>query len=407
MRKFLSLTLAAIFVLGLALIPASAEVNKISIYVGKGEIVDDFKALTEAYKAETGVSVEMVSTAGEDGGALLKSYLTADNSLTIFTTSPGANAATYDAYIADLSDMDIMKELSAGAVEAVRSPEGKLSGIPFTVEGYGFVYSANLVDKDSIVDLESFTKYMEASKEKGIDGLMLSNENYFLIVHILAFPFAMQEDVEGFVGKVVAGEVNLKDVPEFVDWAKFYDVIRANAVADPLTTAYDQATGGFATGKTGMLHQGNWAFSMFADYKVEFEMGMIPVPVLGNDKISASVPGMWVVNSQATPEEQQAAKDFLNWMYASEVGKDYLYNRFGFIPLIDKDLETYGANLDPLSKAVQQYISDNKTIPFAASYFPSGIDVDLVAIAQEFFSDPGMSPETLLEKITEAFVSHQ
>lgn len=407
MRKLLSLALSALMILSLAAgAQAEAMVDKISIYVGKGEIVDDFKALTEDYKKETGVSVEMVATAGEDGGALLKSYLTADNSLTIFTTSPGANAVTYDAYIADLKDMEVIGQLSKGAVEAVTSPEGKVSGIPFTVEGYGFVYNKSMVDPAQITDLASFTKYMEENKAKGMDGLMLSAENYFLIVHILALPFAMQEDPEAFTKSVVAGEVMLKDVEAFVEWAKFYDVIRQNAVADPLTTTYDVATGSFATGKTGLLHQGNWAFSMFADYNVDFEMGIMPVPVLGNDRISASVPGMWVVNSQASEAEQKAARDFLNWIYTSQTGKDYLYNRFGFIPLIDADLEAYGKNLDPLSLAVQKFISDNKTVPFATAYFPSGIDVDLVAIAQNFFSNKDMTQEQLLDEIQAAFQSY-
>ncbi len=408
MRKILSLALAVMMLLSLTVaMQAEGKVEKISIYVGKGEILDDFKSLTEEYKTETGVTVEMVSTAGEDGGALLKSYLTADNSLTIFTTSPGANAATYDAYIADLKDMEVFSQLSSGAVTAVTNDAGKVSGIPFTVEGYGFVYNADLVDPAKITDLATFTTYMEESKAKGVDGLMLSSENYFLIVHMLGFPFAMQEDVPGFVQKVVAGEVELKDVPEFVDWAKFYDVIRQNAVADPLTTTYDVATGSFATAKTGLIHQGNWAYSMFADYDVQFEMGMIPVPILGNDRISAAVPGMWVVNSQASAEEQQAAKDFLNWMYTSETGRNYLYNKFGFIPLIDADLETYGANLDPLSLAVQSYISKDKTVDFAASYFPSGIDVELVSVAQAFFGNKDMTQEQLLNDITLAFQSYQ
>lgn len=406
-KKILALALSAVMLMSLmGLAMAETKVEKILIYVGKGEIVDDFKSLTDLYKQETGVSVEMVSAAGEDGGALLRNYLTADNSLTIFTTSPGANAKTFDAFIADMSDLPVVQEISKGALDAVTSEDGKLQGIPFTVEGYGFVYNKDLVDPAKITDLASFTTYMEEAKAKGVDGLMLSAENYFLIVHMLALPFAMQDDPEAFTASVVNGEVQLRDVEAFQEWAKFYDVIRKNAVADPLTTSYDQATGAFATGKTGLLHQGNWAFSMFADYDVTFEMGLMPVPILGNDRISASVPGMWVVNPNATAEEQKAAKDFINWMYTSETGKDYLYSKFQFIPLIDADLEKYGENLDPLSTAVQKFISDDKTVPFATAYFPSGIDVDLVAIAQGFFGDPNMTTDQLLDSITETFAEY-
>ncbi len=408
-KRILSLALSAVLLVSLmGLAMAETKVEKLLIYVGKGEIVDDFRAMTDKYREETGVSVEMVPAAGEDGGALLRNYLTADNSLTIFTTSPGSNAKTFDAFLADMRDLPVVQQLSKGALDAVTSESGKLAGIPFTVEGYGFVYNANKVNPEEIKDLASFTAYMEGAKEKGEDGLMLSAENYFLIVHILALPFAMQEEPEAFTQQVVAGEVDLKEVEAFQEWAKFYDVIRKNAVADPLTTTYDQATGAFATGKTGLLHQGNWAFSMFNDYKdqIDFEMGIMPVPILGNDRISASVPGMWVVNANAAPEEQQAAKDFINWMYTSDTGKDYLYNKFQFIPLIDADLEKYGTNLDPLSTSVQKFISESKTVPFATAFFPSGIDVELVAIAQAFFGDPDMTTELLLDRITETFATY-
>jgi len=131
-------------------------------------------------------------------------------------------------------------------------------------------------------------------------------------------------------------------------------------------------------------------------------MGMMPLPILGNDKIAVSVPTCWYVNSQASPEEIQAGKDFLNWLYTSETGKKYLMEEFGFIPILTT-MES--PNLDPLSQAVSDYAAAGKTISWPMSHWPAGIvDVYLVPIAEEFFTTD-MSGTDFLVKLTEAFVT--
>ncbi len=86
---------------------------------------------------------------------------------------------------------------------------------------------------------------------------------------------------------------------------------------------------------------------MFADYDLDFEMGMMPLPIAGNDSIAVSVPSSWYVNSQASAEEIQAGQDFLEWLYTSENGQRYLseriwiYSNFEILLIV--------LNLDPLS----------------------------------------------------------
>jgi raffinose/stachyose/melibiose transport system substrate-binding protein len=130
-------------------------------------------------------------------------------------------------------------------------------------------------------------------------------------------------------------------------------------------------------------------------------MGMMPLPISGNDKIAASVPTCWYVNSQAAAEEIQAGKDFLNWLYTSETGKKYLMEEFGFIPVLTT---MQSPKLDPLSQSVSEYAAAGKTISWPMSKWPAGIvDVYLVPVAQEFFTTD-MTGTELLEKLTEAFV---
>lgn len=228
----------------------------------------------------------------------------------------------------------------------------------------------------------------------------MSQESYFLIGHILNTPFALQSDPSAYVENLNAGKVKMSDTAEFQEFGKFMEVIRENT-NNPLEVNYDKETGDFATGKSASIHQGNWVYSMFADYDMEFEMGMMPLPLMGNDKVAVSVPTAWFVNSQASEAEIKAGKEFLEWLYTSETGTRYLMEEFSFIPVVST-MESPG--LDPLSQEVARYAAEGKTISWPMSLWPAGIvDVHLVPIAEKFFTTD-MTGEEFIAALDEVWV---
>lgn len=371
--------------------------DKIIIFQSKVEIVDKLEALAEEYQAETGVEVEVWGTTGDDYFQQLKTKLANNQGPTVFSLAPGAESEQMSAYLADLSDLSFIDKIADGMTNEVN---GTKVGIPYTVEGFGMVYNKNLVDGASLTTTDALVSMMEEQKANGVNGLQLSQESYFLIGHMLNTPFALQEDPQGFINQLTSGEVNLADVEEFQEFAKVYAAVRDNS-ENPLEVNYDKECGDFATGKSAAIHQGNWSYGMFADYDVDFEMGMAPLPLSGNDKLAVSVPTAWYVNSQASPEEIQAGKDFLNWLYTSETGTRYLMEEFGFISVVE-GMEN--PNSDPLSQEVAKYTEEGKTISWPMNYWPAGIaDVYLVPVAEQFFTSD-MSTDEFLKLLTEAFV---
>lgn len=376
---------------------AEPTAKKIIVFQSKVEITDQLEACAEAYTAETGVEVEVWGTTGDDYLQQLKIKLGNNQGPTVFSLAPGSESEELKAYLADLSDLSFVGDIAANMANEV---DGKTVGIPYTMEGFGLVYNKSLIDASKVTDYNSFVQMLKDQKAAGVNGFSLSQESYFLIGHILNTPFALQADPADFINKLVAGEVTLQDTPEFVEFAKFMEAIRENT-NNPLEVNYDSQTGDFALGKNASIHQGNWSYGMFADYDVNFEMGMMPLPISGNDKIAASVPTCWYVNSQAAPGEIQAGKDFLNWLYTSETGTKYLMEEFGFIPVLST---MQSPELDPLSKSVSEYAAAGKTISWPMSKWPAGIvDVYLVPVAQEFFTTD-MSGTDFLTKLTDAFV---
>lgn len=376
---------------------APVAAGKIIIFQSKVEITDQLEACAKAYTDETGVEVEVWGTTGDDYLQQLKIKLGNNQGPTVFSLAPGSESEELKAYLSDLSDLTFVGDIAANMANEI---DGKVVGIPYTMEGFGLVYNKSLIDASKVTNYDSFVQMLKDQKAAGVNGFSLSQESYFLIGHILNTPFALQADPQDYINKLVAGEVTMQDTPEFVEFGKFMEAIRENT-GNPLEVNYDTETGDFATGKNASIHQGNWCYGMFKDYDVNFEMGMMPLPISGNDKIAASVPTCWYVNSQAKPEEIQAGKDFLNWLYTSETGKKYLMEEFGFIPVLST---MTSPNLDPLSKAVSEYAAAGKTISWPMSKWPAGIvDVYLVPIAQEFFTTD-MTGTEFLTKLSDAFV---
>ncbi len=371
--------------------------DKIIVFQSKVEIADQLEACAEAYKDETGVEVEVWGTTGDDYFQQLKTKLANNQGPTVFSLQPGAESQQVAAYLADLSDIPMVSSVAEGMTNVI---DGKTVGIPYTVEGFGMVYNKDLIDAASVKDYDSFAKMLEDQKAADINGFGLSQESYFLIGHILNTPFALQADPSDFVAKAVAGEVKLSETPEFQEFAKFYAAIRDNSY-NPLEVNYDKECGDFATGKSAAIHQGNWCASMFADFDVTFDMGMMALPIAGNDKLAVSVPTAWYVNSQASAAEIQAGKDFINWLYTSDTGKDYMMNEFGFIPVVEGMTND---NLDPLSQEVARFTEEGKTITWPMNEWPAGIvDVYLVPIAEEFFTTD-MSEQDFLIALENAFI---
>ena len=370
---------------------------KITLFQSKVEIAESLENLVKKYKDETGNEVEVWGSAGDSYITQLQTKLAANEGPTIFSVQPGAEAEKFASYYHDMTNESYAKYISPNmALEH----EGKVVGVPIGVEGFGLVYNKALYDPSTVKDTAGFVSALEKFKADGVNGLSLSQEAYFLIGHIINTPFALQEDPIAFVEQVNKGEVKLSEVPAFQEFAKVLEAIRANSI-NPMEVTYDTQMGDLATGKTAIVHQGNWSYGMLADYD-EMEIGMAPLPILGNDKLAVDIPAGWVINNKASEEQITAANVFLEWLYTSETGKNTIVNDFGFIPAVTT-IEPTG--LDPLSQQVFDATQAGNTIPWALNYFPQGIIVnDLAPLTSEFFLNASMTPEQYLEKLSEVWV---
>lgn len=372
------------------------KLAKISLFQSKVEIAESLENLATKYKEETGNEVEVWGSAGDSYITQLQTKLAANEGPTIFSVQQGVEAEKFASYFYDMTNESYAKYIVPNMALEI---DGKVVGVPIGIEGFGLVYNKDLYDPSTVKDTKSLVKALEKFKADGINGLELSQTAYFLIGHIINTPFALQKDPIAFIKKVNNGEVDLKEIPEFREFAQVMEAIRANT-DNPVEVTYDKQMGDLASGKAAIVHQGNWSYSMLADYD-DINIGMAPLPIAGNDKLEVGIPAGWVINNKASQEQIKAANAFLEWLYTSETGKSTILNDFGFIPAVTT-IEPTG--LDPLSQEVFDATQSGNIIPRALNYFPQGIIInDLAPLASEFFLDPSMTPDQFLDKLRDVW----
>lgn len=372
------------------------EMGKLIIFQSKTEIMDALNRCAEDFTEETGIEVEVWETSGDNYFTDLKTDLSTEAGPTLFSLAPGSESVEMADYLEDVSGLSFIDKVSAGMVDEVN---GKKVGIPYTLEGFGLVYNGSLANPADLTSTDALISYLEEQKAAGVNGLGFSQEDYFLIMHVLNTPFAIQDDPDAYLQKVLAGEERMIDNDAFKEFATLMEAVRTNCT-NPADITYDNNCGDFATGKTAMIHQGNWCYSMFADYDVDFEMGIAPVPLCGNNKVAVSVPAAWYINTDAADSEKAAANAFLEWLYTSETGKNYLMAEFGFVPVVEGMTSD---TLDPISTSVSAAAAAGNTIPWSLSNWPAGISSSLAPIVLQFYTSD-MTGEDLVNQLNDAFV---
>ncbi len=376
---------------------SAGAADKIIIFQSKAEIQDQLEDCAEAFTDETGIEVEIWGTTGDDYQQQLETKLANNQGPTIFTQQSGDILLRLKDYCADLSGLDVMGSIPEGLISDI-TLDGKTMGIPYTMEGFGIVYNKSMCDATTLKSTDDFINLIKEQKAAGAEGFELTSEDYFLIGHILNTPFALMDDSDAFIKDLADGKAKMADQDVFKEFAQMMVAIRDNC-SNPLEQNYDGQIGDLATGKAAMIHQGNWCAGMFGDYGFE-DAGMAPLPLAGNDKLAVSVPYYWAVNASADAAEQEAGKQFLTWLYTSETGKSYLYDQFGFVPVIKGDVNE---NLDVLSQDMQKYVEAGKTIGWNMAKWPANsINVYFAPLAQEFFTSE-MDADEFLTKLDEAY----
>nr|WP_256521913.1 ABC transporter substrate-binding protein [Halobacillus sp. A5] len=244
--------------------------------------------------------------------------------------------------------------------------------MPFNQEEYGLIYNKE-VFKEAGINAEEITTYEEL--ESAVEELD-SQKSDLGIEEVFTFP-AKEQWVPGnhLSNAFIASEFDQNVLDAFnADTVSFergeelkrmVDLQNDYSIQPSLSLDYSQQVEEyFSLGEAAIIQQGNWIYPSVEQMDPEFaenNMGILPIPVEGQEgKMPVGIPNYWGVNDNNDDEVVQASKDFIDWMYTSEEGKDAVINDFNFIPAYE-GFEAFEIS-DPVSREIYEYATNEEAI---------------------------------------------
>ncbi len=365
----------------------------VNIFQYKVEINDALKAATERYmEINPGVTINLETVGGgDDYGAALRTKMQGSSQPDIFDIGGPQDVIDWADNLTDLSAEPWIANTVDGLLDDV-SKDGKIYGMPIAIEGYGFVYNKEIFDAAGI-DASALATYDEIDQafselQAKIDNGELKDQ-YPVLEAVVEYPakekwvtgmhtsnIALGQEFANCTEAFNAGEVNFTYADQLKDLIDLQVRYTTNADDPAALNAVDysmQAGGGLAIERVAVIQQGNWVYPIISevDSAVAEKLGIIPLPLKGvsEGNIPVGVPMYWAVNSQSDENTQKIAKDFLNWLYQSDEGKEIVVNDFGFIA----PFTNYGdvKPSDPLGQAISEAANAGKVAPWVFNGCPT------------------------------------
>ncbi len=365
---------------------------KLTFFNTSAEVNTVFEELFKSYhELNPNVTIELIPT--PIGGAQLEKFQS------LLASNSPATIANLDAgTILQFKDKFLDLEADKAKYEALTKPgaidgallDGKFLGIPWTAQGYGLLYNKRVVeeaiggtfDPASIKTRDDLAALFAKIEASGTAPVMLHGADWSLGAHYLGLTYSLQsESVDSnraFVEELKNGKVKLSENPQFTGLMDTFDLlIKYNArKKDPLVADYNKDSADFANGNAAFYFMGDWTWAVIGGLEGrDQEFGIIPVPVsnnasdYGNAQVAYSEPKLLAIdNSGSTPEQQEAAKAFLEWLVTSEKGQTAIVSEMG-LSMPYKEVAVQGSNI--ISEAVTQYVDNGNAMNIGViNYLP-------------------------------------
>lgn len=365
---------------------AGSGQEKVTIIItnGKGEIASqNEQAAKDFMAANPNIIVEAYTGAVGDSINIFDKLTASGNTVTMAMMEPGAALDKYKDWGIDLTNEKWNEETKDG----FKNPKGEIVGFPFSIEGFGLVYNKKVVEKAvggsfdpySINTRDKLKQLLDKIQASGVKYPVAYQTEQWSVSNHFSTQFLNQaEDQNTIAAQLKEGKFDLADNAV---WNGYYDTMdllvsqQYNKYGErPLGKYYDDAHVSVGKGESALLFNGNWAFDSLKAVAGD-SFGFIPVPVDNNpdnplnNKIVAGPTNIYMINKEATPAQQEAAKKYLNWLVYDKAGQDFLVNKAQVISAFKNNPNRV---TNPLGVAIADAVEQGKTIPFSTNYANAG-----------------------------------
>lgn len=362
----------------------NGEDVSLAIMQGKVEFNAQFNELAQMYMDENpNVTIEITSVGGgTDYFTQLTTRFGAGDEPDIFSVAGPNEMEQMAEYMTDLSDTDAAGAALDGMLDTVSDDDGTVNALPYNIEGYGYIYNREVFEAAGI-DAEEISTYEDL--EEAVQTIDSQLEDLD-IQAVFALPGAEGWVMGDHLANVYLSHEFNEDVNEAYnaetlefergdEFQRMLDLQADYSMEPVLSLDYSQQVEEyFSLGQVAIIQQGNWVYPTLEQMDPEFAengVGMMPIPLDGYEgHLPVGIPNYWAVNDNNDDATVQAAKDFLDWMYLSDEGKEFVINEFNFIPAYEgyEDMEIG----DPLSQVVYDYSQSGETVGWIFNGYPTG-----------------------------------
>lgn len=369
----------------------------------KPEIASVYDEIAKEYEKETGKRLIVETAAANTYESTLAAKMSTNEAPTIFQINGPRGYANWKDYCKDLSDSPIADIVTDDDL-LLKTDEG-VFGVPYVVEGYGIIYNDEIMRKffalpdkktdiNSVEEINSFGKLKEVVEEMtqrkadlGIEGVFASTslkpgEDWRWQTHLMNVPVHYEFEKNDI-------DLETEEVANFnfeyaENYKKLFDLYLNNSVTDKKMLGakiVGDSMAEFALGKCAMVQNGNWGYSQIKEVggnKVSAEnVKMMPLYMDIDDEnmgLCIGTEGYFSINKRADEATQQAAEDFLYWLFSSETGKRYVTEGLGFITPFNT-FSNEEVPDDPLAREVVRWMNMEgvDTVPWDFTIFPSQV----------------------------------
>lgn len=367
----------------------------------KPEVAQIYDKIAAAYEKETGVKLTVETAASGNYEQTLAAKMGTKEAPVLFQINGPKGYANWKDYCADLSGTKLYEHLTDKSLAVTNN--GKVYGIPYVVEGYGIIYNSAVTDKyfalpekateyksmdeiKSFAALKAVVEDMQKNAEKlGIEGVfavtsLKTGEDWRWQTHLANIPVYYEFKDNNI--DLTSDETKTVAFKYAENFKNIFDLYINNSTTDKKTLGskiVDESMAEFALEKCAMVQNGNWAWAQIkavSGNKVKAEnIKYLPIymGIDGEEKqgLCIGTENFFAINSKASQEEQQAAADFMYWLFSSETGKDYVINQLEMIAPFDTFSEDERPE-DPLALEVVKWMNngDVTNIPWYFTVFP-------------------------------------
>lgn len=391
MKKFISLLLVGMLVLGCAACASNSESTEgaadesageesteqieLTVWQLKSEITDTIQNVFDKYTEEhPNVKITCDIPGGSDYDTTIKAQMASGNYPDIYMVNSYSNMQSHaeSGNALDMSDEPWLDSINEAFLPSI-SVDGVVYGMPTETDGIGVIYNKDLFEQAGIEEMpETLTELEEVCtklEEAGITPFAVSYKDSWTINHVFSIIQSEVLNMGEFVEAMESGEGTF-NTPEIEQAFQVLDLINEHCNENPYDSDYNNACTIFANGECAMLASGLWAMTNVNKINPDINVGVFALPVsekAEDCKLAVDNSAVWCIPPKSDHPEE--AKKVLEWL-ASEEGCAAMADECDlYMPFDGAKLP---GNIPGAWEDIQRYIDDGNVTDVAFLMYPSG-----------------------------------